>query len=61
MISENIVREEQQPSTSSQNQIETRTERKQGFSDHEHFLDIISTKEVREYYLFIFFSVLYAT
>ena len=49
MIGENIVKEEWQTSTSSQNQTETITEPKQGFSDHEHNLDIISTKEVRTY------------
>ena len=60
MINENIVREEQQPSTSSQNQTETTTEPKQSSFD-DYNSDIISTNEVRVNYIFIFFSVLFAT
>ena len=60
MIDENIVREEQQPSTSSQNQTETTTEPKQSSSD-DHNSDIISMNEVRANYIFIFFSILFAT
>ena len=46
MIDENIVREEQQPSTSSQNQSETTAEPKQNFSGDRNS-DIISMNEVR--------------
>ena len=46
MIDENIVREEQQPSTSPQNQSETTAEPKQSFSGG-HNSDIISMNEVR--------------
>ena len=46
MIDENIVREEQQPSTSLQNQSETTAEPKQSFSG-DHNSDIISMNEVR--------------
>ena len=60
MIDENIVREEQQASTSSQNQTETTTEPKQSSSD-DHNSDINSINEVRANYIFIFFSILYAT
>ena len=60
MIDENFVREEQQPSTSSQNQTETTAELKQSSSD-DHNSDIISTNEVRANYIFIFFSILFAT
>ena len=60
MIDENFVREEQQPSTSSQNQIETTTEPKQSSSD-DHNSDIVSTNEVRANYILIFFSILLAT
>ena len=60
MIDENIVREEQQPSTSSQNKNEMSTEPKQNSSDG-HNSDIISTDEVRANYIFILFSILFAT
>ena len=60
MINENIVSEEQQPSTSSQNQTEMTTEPKQSSSD-DHNSDIISTNEVRANYIFICFSILFAT
>ena len=60
MIDENIVREEQQASTSSQNQTETTTEPKQSSSD-DHNSDINSINEVRANYIFIFFSILFAT
>ena len=53
MIDGNIVMEKQQPSTSSQNQTETTTD--------DHNSDIISTNEVRTNYIFIFFSILFAT
>ena len=59
MIDEIIVREEQQPSTTLQNQTETTTEPKQSYSDNLNS-DIISTYEVRANYLFIFFSILFA-
>ena len=60
MISENIVREEQQPTTSSQNQAEATTKPKQSSSD-DHNCGIISTNELRANYLFIFFFVLFGT
>ena len=53
MIDGNIVMEKQQPSTSSQNQTETTTDDLNS--------DIISTNEVRTNYIFIFFSILFAT
>ena len=59
MINENIVREEQQASTSSQNQTET-TEPKQSSSDI-NYSEIISMYEVKANYIFIFFSILFAT
>ena len=58
MIDKNIIREEQQPSTSLQNQTETTFEPKQSSSD-DHNSDIISTNEVRVNYIFIFlYSIL---
>ena len=60
MIDENFVREEHQPSISSQNQTETTTEPKQSSFDG-HNSDIISTNEVRVNYIFTFFSILFAT
>ena len=60
MINENIVREEQQASTSSQNQTETITEPKQSSSDI-NYSEIISMYEVKANYIFIFFSILFAT
>ena len=60
MINENIVREEQQVSTSSQNQTETITEPKQSSSDI-NYSEIISMYEVKANYIFIFFSILFAT
>ena len=60
MINENIVREEQQASTSSQNQTETITEPKQSSSDI-NYSEIISMYEVKANCIFIFFSILFAT
>ena len=60
MINKNIIREEQQPRTSLQNQTETTTEAKQSSLD-DHNSDIISTNEVRVNSIFIFFSILFAT
>ena len=60
MINKNIIREEQQPRTSLQNQTETTTEPKQSSLD-DHNSDIISTNEVRENSIFIFFSILFVT
>ena len=52
--------EEQQPSSSLQNQTETTTEPKQTSPDDRNS-DIISKNEVKANYLFIFFSILFAT
>ena len=52
--------EEQQPSSSLQNQTETTTEPKQTSPD-DYNSDIISKNEVKANYLFIFFSILFAT
>ena len=52
-----MVKNEQQSSTSSQKQTDKTTEPKWSSSDG-HNRDIISTNDVRENYLFLFFSVL---